>query len=103
LHSEMADLRTVPGACVSLPPTTMVVTSTTARVRLWSASTSSFNGPMLRRAIITRGWTAQEFAEACDLTAACIYSALRGRRVRDRTALKIFRGLTRRQPSTVEE
>jgi predicted transcriptional regulator len=46
---------------------------------------------------VLRGWTSQEFAVATGLTPASIYSALRGHKVRDRTALKIFRALARRE------
>jgi hypothetical protein len=68
---------------------------------LWSAVTGSFDGPGLRRAIVTRGWTPQEFAVVAGLTSASIYSSLRGHRVRDRTALKVFRALARREPTAV--
>jgi hypothetical protein len=70
---------------------------------LWSPLTGAFRGPRLRRAIVSRGWTAQEFAVAAGLTSASIYSALRGHKVRDRTALKIFRALAHREPIRFQE
>jgi hypothetical protein len=66
-------------------------------IELWSPATRAFDGPRLRRALVSRGWTAPEFATAAALTPASIYSALRGHPVRDRTALKIFRTLARRE------
>lgn len=68
---------------------------------LWSAGSGSFDGPRLRGAIVLRGWTVREFAVAADLTSASVYNALRGQRVRDRTALKIFRTLARREAMPV--
>lgn len=70
---------------------------------LWSPLTGAFNGPRLRKAIVSRGWTAQEFGTVAGLTAASIYSAMRGHRVRDRTALKIFRALGNREPMALPE
>jgi hypothetical protein len=66
---------------------------------LWSPHSGAFNGPRLRRALVARGWTAQEFAASAGITSASIYSALRSHRVRDRTAIKIFRALARREPT----
>lgn len=103
MRSDTAAERSAPAAGVAWSLTTKAAAHSAGRSTLWSAASGSFDGPLLRRAIVARGWTAQEFAEASGLTPASIYSALRGRRVRDRTALKIFRALARREPSAVEE
>jgi predicted transcriptional regulator len=70
---------------------------------LWNAATRAFDGARLRGAMVSRGWTASEFATATALTPASIYSALRGHPVRDRTALKILQALSRREAIRVAE
>jgi predicted transcriptional regulator len=45
-----------------------------------------------------RGWTVAEFAVECTISLACLYNALSGSGVTDRTAIRIFRGLAQRQP-----
>jgi predicted transcriptional regulator len=68
---------------------------------LWSAATGGFDGPALRRAIVARGWTVPEFARAARMNSASLYNALRGRRVRDSTAIRIFDTLEKRSPMGV--
>jgi hypothetical protein len=45
-----------------------------------------------------RGWTVAEFAKAADVSRGCLYSALVGAGVTDRTAIRIFRALAEREP-----
>ena len=68
---------------------------------LWDPARGSFAGSRLRRAIVARGWTPEEFAQYTGLHATSIYNALHGRRVRDTTAIKIFAALEKRQPMTI--
>jgi hypothetical protein len=64
----------------------------------WDPVTGSFNGPRLHMAIVARGWTLQEFAADAEIREATLYSAVRGRPVQDRTAIRVFRTLAGRQP-----
>lgn len=57
-----------------------------------------FDAGQLRQAIVTRGWTVAEFAEISQVSLACLYNALHGCGVSDRTAICIFSALRRRQP-----
>jgi predicted transcriptional regulator len=68
---------------------------------LWNPATRSFEGPMLHRALIARGYTMEAFAVESGVQRWSIYNALRGRRVRDQTAIRIFRALEKRNPMTV--
>lgn len=68
---------------------------------LWNPETPAFDGPRLRRAIVARGWTVATFAGVARINVASLYNALKGRRVRDTTAVRIFETLERRQPMTV--
>jgi predicted transcriptional regulator len=45
-----------------------------------------------------RGWTVGEFAKVSQLSLGCLYSALLGHGVTDRTAIRIFRALSERDP-----
>jgi len=96
LHSEAPRVRNTAGR-VTHEPAPEAGLSPHGAGMLWNPATGTFDGPWLRRAIVSRGWTAQEFAAASGVTSASVYSALRGHRVRDRTALKIFRALARRE------
>jgi predicted transcriptional regulator len=68
---------------------------------LWDAEARAFYGARLHRAVIARGWTADEFARMTRLNAASIHNAMRGRRVRDATAIRIFEALEKQQPMAV--
>jgi hypothetical protein len=59
-----------------------------------------FDGAQLRLSIVMRGWTVAEFAVACKVSLACLYNALGGFGVTDRTAIRIFQALAQRQPLT---
>lgn len=64
----------------------------------WSPQSGIFDTGKLRMAIILRGWTVVEFAKAAGVSPACLYNALNGCGVIDRTAIRIFRGLEQREP-----
>ncbi|MGO8687027.1 MAG: helix-turn-helix domain-containing protein [Candidatus Dormibacteria bacterium] len=66
--------------------------------RIWSPTTEAFDGGLLRIAILERGWTLAEFAEATRLTETTVYAAVRGRAVQDRTAIRILQTLAQREP-----
>lgn len=68
---------------------------------LWRPETRAFDGPRLRRAIVARGWTVPEFAKASRVHVASLYNALKGRRVRDATTIRIFETLEKREPMSV--
>ncbi len=68
---------------------------------LWNRTTRSFDGPMLHRALIARGYTVDAFAEDSGVKPWTLYNALKGRRIRDETAIKIFRTLEKRNPMPV--
>ena len=68
---------------------------------LWNRATRSFDGPMLHRALIARGYTVDAFAEDSGVKRWTLYNALKGRRIRDETAIKIFRTLEKRNPMPV--
>ena len=68
---------------------------------LWNAETRAFDGGALRRAIVARAWTTPEFARAARMNPASLYNALRGRPVRDATAIRIFDTLEKRPPMVV--
>jgi hypothetical protein len=50
--------------------------------------------------MLMRRWVATDLADAAGINVKSIYSALRGKRVSDRTALGIFRALSLREPLT---
>jgi predicted transcriptional regulator len=56
---------------------------------------------MLHRALIARGYTVDAFAEDSGVKPWTLYNALKGRRIRDETAIKIFRTLEKRNPMPV--
>ncbi len=66
----------------------------------WNPRSGVFDGAQLRLAIVIRGWTVAEFAAACKISLACLYNAIGGCGVSDRTAIRIFQGLALRQPLT---
>jgi len=68
---------------------------------LWDAAQGAFYGSSLHQSIVARGWTIKDFARASQLDPGSIYGAIRGRRVRDATAIRIFETLERRRPMTV--
>lgn len=69
--------------------------------RLWNAASGQFDGVRLRAAIVARGWTIGEFVDASGVSRACLYNALRGYAVSDRTAIAIAKVLAARQPSPI--
>jgi hypothetical protein len=68
---------------------------------LWDAGTGSFHGSSLRRAIVARGWTAYEFSRMSKLNVGSVYNAIRGKAVRDATAIRIFETLEKRPPMEI--
>jgi hypothetical protein len=65
---------------------------------MWSAASGQFDGVQLRAAIVVRGWTVGEFAATAQVSRACIYNALRGQAVSDRTVVRITTLLDTRTP-----
>jgi predicted transcriptional regulator len=70
-------------------------------IGLWDPCKGAFDGPALRRAIVSRGWTPHEFARATRLNVGSIYNAMRGKRVRDATVIRVFEVLEKRDPMRV--
>ena len=68
---------------------------------LWDAGRGAFHGPSLRRAMVGRGWTVDDFAHTTRLNSGSIRNALHGRRVHDATAIRIFQALEKRKPMQV--
>jgi predicted transcriptional regulator len=68
---------------------------------IWNPARKAFEGPMLHRALIARGYTVDEFARESGVKSWSLYNALKGRHVRDATAIKIFKALEKRNPMTV--
>lgn len=64
----------------------------------WNSRSGVFDAAQLRQAIVMRGWTVAEFAVFSQVSLACLYNALHGCGVSDRTAIRIFSALGRRQP-----
>ena len=64
----------------------------------WNPRSGIFDGAQLQLAIVVRGWTVGEFAKASKVSLACLYNALRGYGVTDKTAIRLFKGLAMRQP-----
>jgi hypothetical protein len=64
----------------------------------WNPCSGIFDGGQLRLAIVMRGWTVAEFAATAKISSACLYNALGGTGISDRTAIRIFQGLALRQP-----
>lgn len=64
----------------------------------WNPQTGIFDASQLRLAIVMRGWTVGEFAKAAKVSHGCLYSALIGCGVTDRTAIRIFQTLAAREP-----
>lgn len=65
---------------------------------LWDPRTGRFDAPLLRTAMVLRGWTPDEFARAAGIGRTTIYKVLAGDGVRDRTAIAIFQGLALKRP-----
>ncbi len=67
--------------------------------RLWYSETRSFDGALLRQAIVMRGWSGvSEFARGSGLRESTVYAAVGEHPVRDRTALRIIQALAKRDP-----
>jgi hypothetical protein len=64
----------------------------------WNPRSGKFDGPQLRLAIVVRGWTVGEFAEAASVSLACLYNALKGYGVTDKTTIRFFKALSLRRP-----
>jgi predicted transcriptional regulator len=63
---------------------------------LWDAASGRFQPVRLRGAIVGRAWTVREFAMASGVSPACLYNALRGLAVSDRTVVRIVTTLAGR-------
>jgi predicted transcriptional regulator len=68
------------------------------RPPLWNPRTGIFDPAQLRLAIVMRGWTVVEFVKAAQVSRGCLYNALLGFGVTDRTAIRIFQALAKREP-----
>jgi hypothetical protein len=77
------------------------IVRTTAPTPLWDPRTGRFDGTRLRLALVSRGWTPEDFAENAKVSRSSVYKALQGVGVRDRTAIAIFAGLAQREPMPV--
>jgi hypothetical protein len=77
--------------------------SDTSRVQVpfWNPKTGIFDPAQLRLAIVMRGWTVVEFAKVARVSRGCLYGALLGSGVTDRTAIRIFQTLATRDPFTL--
>jgi len=69
-----------------------------AQAPFWNPKTGIFDPAQLRLAIVMRGWTVVEFAKVASVSHGCLYSALLGTGVTDRTAIRVFRALASRDP-----
>ena len=65
---------------------------------LWDPATGRFDAVRLRRAMVLRAWTPNEFAREAGCGRTSIYKAMTGYGVRDSTAIKILSALQRCQP-----
>lgn len=68
----------------------------------WNPRTGIFDPAQLRLALVMRRWTAVEFARAANVSRGCLYNALLGHGVTDRTAIRIFQALAQREPITLD-
>ena len=67
--------------------------------RLWYSETRSFDGALLRQAIVMRGWSGvSDFARSSGLRDSTVYAAVAEHPVRDRTALRVIQALAKRDP-----
>lgn len=71
------------------------------RTPFWNPRTGIFDSAQLRMAIVMRGWTVVEFAKVAQVSRGCLYNALMGSGVTDRTAIRIFQTLAKRKPVTL--
>lgn len=65
---------------------------------LWDPASGRFDPMRLRRAIVIRGVTVDDFALTADCSRTSVYKALSGAGVRDRTTLAIVAALERIPP-----
>ena len=70
-----------------------------APTSLWDPATGRFDPARLRLAIVTRGWTPDEFAMEAKCGRTSVYKALQGQGIRDATAIAILRALVKREPT----
>lgn len=68
---------------------------------LWDPHGECFDGPRLRLAILSRGWTVEEFAALMRRHPNTVRNLLRGHKCMPRTAIRVFETLERRQPMGV--
>lgn len=66
---------------------------------LWEPASGRFDPGRLRAAIVARGWTVPEFTVASTVSRSCLYKALRGYAVGDRTVVRILGALDSRAPT----
>ena len=67
----------------------------------WNPKSGAFDPVQLRLAIVLRRWTVVEFARVSKVSPACLYNALKGCGVTDRTAIRVFQGLAMREPTNL--
>jgi hypothetical protein len=70
-------------------------------VYLWNPAVSRFDGPRLRLAIVSRGWTVAEFARASRVDIGSVHNAIKGKRLRDSTVIRMFETLEKRVPMSI--
>jgi len=70
--------------------------------RIWYPEDGHFDPGLLRRAIVARGWTVPEFAQAGRIHLGTMYRVLAGRPANDGTAIRIFQTLDRRKPMDLD-
>ena len=73
------------------------------RPKLWNPEIRRFDGPRLRLAIVSRGWTVREFARAARIDVGSVNNAIRGKKLRDATVIRMFETLQKREPMSVTE
>ena len=69
------------------------------RLPIWDAASGRFDKVQLRRALVRRGMSIEEFAQSVECSRSSVYKALTGDGLSDRTAIAILRGLASLPPS----
>lgn len=77
--------------------------ATPVRQWLWNPQVRRFDGPRLRLAILSRGWTVGEFARVAKIDVSSVNNAIRGKRLRDSTVIRMFETLQKREAMSVTQ
>ena len=70
---------------------------------LWDAASGRFDPSRLRTAMVGRGWTVADFVQVSAVSRSCLYKALHGISVSDRTAIRVLTALRSRRPELLDE